>query len=310
MPRHGRRVAFFLFAGVLLPGPVAGEPCATLRELAPALYQRPARGDEASAANGGEVAPVYALRGTSGWVLLDPGPHYAAGRALACALARIDAQAVVAIVNTRPRAERVLANGAFAGVPIYASGATAATMARRCPACLGQLRDLLGEPAMAGTVPRLPTVRVDAPLDLFAGGLRLRLMPLPAGGLAVLDLERRHLFSGDAAAPDAVPEPDAATPAQLLAVAEALVSVFERAGLAGWWAGGAAAGGAAELARRVAYLQTLIAAAESAVARGEPLLATPGLTPRDAAERRRDQRNAQRAWRLAEQAWWDGAGAE
>lgn len=270
------------------------DPCAPLAALAADLYQGPeSHHDDA------EGARPLALRGPAGWLVTDPGPHHQAGRALACALSAIDPRPVVALINTRAKAERVLANDAFGEVPIHASAATAATMARRCPACLARQRARLGEAALAGTMPRLPQIAVEAPRDVVLAGLRLRLLPLADGTLALIDRDR--LITGDAVAPDDVPDLDEATPEQALAASEALLAALPANG--SWLAGGQP-GDAADLRRRIRYWRELIAAARAAVERGEPLLASPGLAPRDDGERRRDQRNAQRAGRLAEDAWW------
>lgn len=286
-----------LLLGALLLCPLAAshaDPCAALAELATDLYQGPE-----SRHDGAEGARPLALRGPAGWLVIDPGPHRQAGDALACALSAIATQPVTALINTRAKAERVLANNAFGEVPIHASAATAATMARRCPECLARLGAVLGEAAMAGTVPRLPQVVVEAPRDLVLAGLKLRLLPLADGSLALVDGER--LITGDAVVPGAVPDLDEATPAQALAASESLLAALPSSGH--WFAGGRA-GNAADLHRRIRYWRDLIAAARAAVERGEPLLGSPGLVPRDEAERRRDERNAQRAWRLAEEAWW------
>ena len=206
------RFGMLVAAAAVLMCQAAAQPL-ELRPIAPGAYVAPGATGSATPENGGHIVNTGVLVGTRGVIVIDPGPTTAFGQRLRVAIARVTPLPVVLLVNTHPRAEAVLANSAFAGVPVIAHPAAARFMNERCPVCLESLRAKLGETALAGTTIATPSRTAASRRTIDAAGRRLRLLPFAAasaGDLAVLDEASGVLFAGALATGRVVPElPDA-----------------------------------------------------------------------------------------------------
>ncbi len=152
-----RNVILTLPLSLCLP-PLFGRPLEPgLVQAAEDVFWVDAANAEAGIANHGQVAHTGVVVAPKGLVVIDPGPSFKSGRMLRELLQDRLHRRVVAVVNTHPHPENVLANGAFAGLPIYASRTTRRLMARRCPVCLKHLGDSIGEDQLSGTRIVLPT---------------------------------------------------------------------------------------------------------------------------------------------------------
>lgn len=162
-------------------------------------------------ANGGAVGNRGFLVGTSGVVVINPGPSRRYGLALVAAIRRVTPLPVVAVIDTQARPEQSLANDVFRelGVPLLASARTATLMDERCERCLAQAREDAGEAALAGTRIAVPSgVLFDGQkLDLAGRRLVLRVFDagMVPGQTAVFDEASGVLFTGAAVSLDHIP---------------------------------------------------------------------------------------------------------
>lgn len=313
LPMPLRPATACLIAALLLPAATAAgaagdpprEPCAVLRPIAPDVYLWPGRDGEPDTKNRGRTANAIALRGSHGWVVVDPGPSRQAGKALRCGLRRLAPLPVAALINTHPHPENVLANIAFPGVPIYASSDAAQAMRGRCARCFARLRKAVGARALAGTRPVLPDQTVATVTEIAPGGRALRLLPLGSahspGDLAVLDRESGTLIVGDAGNPQRLPDLRDGQMADAIAAFATLLEQPARRVVG-------SRGGAHEptaLAPPLAYLRTLWALAGEAVRAGEYTLRAP-MSEYASLGGHAGQHalNLQHAYREAEELWW------
>lgn len=308
-PRTASLIGALLLPASLTAAHAAGnapqERCAALRPIAPGVYLWSGLVGEPTAENRGRTANAIALRGRTGWVVIDPGPSRQAGQALRCGLRRLAPLPVAALINTHPHPENVLANIAFPGVPIYASSEAAAAMRGRCARCFTRLRKAVGARALAGTRAVVPDREVAAVTEIAPGGRALRLLPLGTahspGDLAVLDRESGTLIAGDAGNPQRLPD---LRDGQVAGAIAALATLREQPASRVVGSRGGPQDPAA-LAPPLAYLRTLWALAGEAVRTGEYALRAPmseyaslgGHTEQHAL-------NLQHAYREAEELWW------
>ena len=281
--------------------------CPPARTVASGVFVVEGAGGAPTRHNQGRVGNTVILVGDSGVVIVDPGPTRRSGRAIACSARRLSRQPIVAVINTHPHPENVLANGAFAGVPIYAASSAAEAMSERCRGCQERLARTLGNGAMAGTRALIPTVAVATATTVSPGGRALRLIPLglahSPGDLAVVDETTATLIGGDAATVAELPDLRDGKTAGAIAALEQLQSLPAQRIVPGR----GAAFEPAELARPLAYLRRLQAAADAAAEAGE----WPPRFVDDADESQRFARyhelhplNLQHAFREAEATWW------
>lgn len=138
--------------------PACASPALPLEALAPGLWWLPAPGLDSDAGNRGQVLNLLVALHEGGLWLLGSGPSPVFGARLRCQLQARLGWRVVAVVNPMARAELVLGNQGFAGVPVWAPQAIAQAMATQCPGCVERLRARLGSAAAdLGPAPtRLP----------------------------------------------------------------------------------------------------------------------------------------------------------
>eukprot|EP01136_Pigoraptor_vietnamica_P015712 Opistho-1_new@59205 len=148
--------------------PLSAQPVPLrLRQLASHIYVLDAHNAEPNAGNGGLVVNTGIIAGPHGVLVVDPGAHASAGRALAKTVESELKMPIVGVVNTHAHPEHVLGNAAFAHLPIYASAQTQQLMRQRCQMCLRALTRLVGAQAMRQTRIVLPN-RTLAPGDSVA----------------------------------------------------------------------------------------------------------------------------------------------
>lgn len=287
--------------------PAAAAGCAKLQGVADGVYLLAAETPVASRANGGRSGNSVVLIGGSGVTVIDPGPTLTAGRALRCGIRRLTRLPVVALINTHPHPEQVLANSAFSGVPIYASRATAETMQRRCTSCRARLEATLGERQMAGTVAVIPDRLIVTETSLDLGGRALRLIPMgdahSHGDLAVLDETNATLISGDLGNSATLPDlRDGSTTGGIAA----LQGLLDRPDVQRVIPGFGPPAPLSSLRQPLDYLLALQAFAEREVAVGEmmpPASVPEALRPFGGREETQ-LLNLQHAFREAEESWW------
>ncbi|MBU3694387.1 MAG: MBL fold metallo-hydrolase [Rhodocyclaceae bacterium] len=182
---------------------LAAEYPAAPTRLAPGVYARGAPPGPPSPANRGRTNSTGILVGSTGVVVVDPGPSRAEGLRLLRAIRRLTPKPVVAVVLTHAHPENVLAADTVAGrsAVVVAQARTYALMRDRCSECLQRLIGLAGQPAMVGTNIRLPDQTVgDGVTERVWGGRRVRLVATgwghTAGDLVVFDVASGTLFAG------------------------------------------------------------------------------------------------------------------
>lgn len=306
IPRQ-RIAATLALLVVALTASAAEEACPALRRIADGVWLRPAESGAPGPDNGGRVAHAVIFVGTAGTVVLDPGPSRRAGRALRCAVDRLGAPPVVALLDSDARPERVLANGAFEGVPILATPGTIERMARRCADCLSRLAALVGDAALDGTVAVIPDRPVGAETRLDLGERALRLLPFDTG-LVVIDPREGLAFAGQLADADDLPDFSDGT---LQGAIAALTALVDTPGLATVVPSRGAPFPIDGLRERLAYLHALARVATAEIDAGNiaPPAELPAALQRWPGDGRRHALNLQQAMREAEAAWWARLGA-
>jgi glyoxylase-like metal-dependent hydrolase (beta-lactamase superfamily II) len=182
--------------------------CATPRaqalavELAPGVYMVPGAIGSATTANRGWIANTGFIVGDSGVVVVDTGTSFEQGAALLEQVRRVTDKPVLLALITHVQPEFLFGANAFraAHIPIQMHAKSARLMASRCETCLKNLRQTVGEVAMAGTSTFKPDQEFDAAQDITAGGVSLQVLYFGhssgPGDIAVLDRRSRVLFGG------------------------------------------------------------------------------------------------------------------
>lgn len=192
-------------AGASCPQPV-------LSALGPGVFVVAGQPDAPRRANCGRTANTGVIVGSSGVIVIDPGPNDRQSRALLRAIRALTPLPVAAVINTHAHPENVLGNSLWRGgrVPILASDATAQSMRTRCRECLATLRRRVGARAMRGTHIVLPNRLLAASSELELGGRRVHALRFEhahtAGDLAVLDSASGVLFAGGLANAQVIPD--------------------------------------------------------------------------------------------------------
>jgi glyoxylase-like metal-dependent hydrolase (beta-lactamase superfamily II) len=287
----------------------AGTGCPAAEAVAPGVFMLRGSGGVPTPENGGKVANRVFLVGPTGVVVIDPGPTGEAAAELRCTIARHSGRPVVAVVNTHPHPENVLANAAFADLPIFAASEAIEAMRTRCRHCRAELLARIGS-ASHGDDPDaailLPDQAVDRRLRVAPGGREIELIPLGAahspGDLAILDRDSGVLIAGDVG--NALPElRDGSVPAWIAALATLRALPAVRRVIPG--RGPAYA--PAALAGPADYLATLWRVARERLDSPDgfvPPASLPDALASFIGEPAQHQLNLQHALREAEQAWW------
>ena len=162
--------------------------------------------------NGGRVGNSGFIIGRSGVIVIDTGVSYRHGRAMTEAIRRITDRPIQLVIITHAVQEFLFGNAAFEelGAPLLTHARSAELMRSRCERCLENLRNVLGEDALAGTRLVIPPQTIDGSSALDVGGRKLDLLYFgwasTPGDLAVLDRESGVLFAGGLLAVGRVPE--------------------------------------------------------------------------------------------------------
>lgn len=204
--------AALLWLGILALPAGASCPQPVSSALGPGVFAVAGQPGPPRRANCGRTANTGVIVGSSGVIVIDPGPNHRQSRALLRAIRALTPLPVAAVINTHAHPENVLGNSLWRGrrVPIVASDATAQSMRMRCRECLATLRRRVGDEAMRGTRIVLPSRTLAASRELELGGRRVRVMRFQhahtAGDLAVLDPASGVLFAGGLANAQVVPD--------------------------------------------------------------------------------------------------------
>jgi glyoxylase-like metal-dependent hydrolase (beta-lactamase superfamily II) len=295
---------------------------ASWHTLAPGVHVwQPAVDQEPHVGNVGHVSPTTVLvHQQQAWVI-DPGPNLRQGQRLVAHVRCVWGARIERVINTHAHADNVLANSAFAQaqrddrVSVWATARTAVTMAQRCPACLDDLTERVGEHTMAGTQIVLPDVHLRPGEVLQLGPHRLQVREArnahTQSDLVLWDEAHRIAWVGGLVYGQRLPE---LAQGSLLGWRQALAdlqALQPRWVVGATLAGPSGAGASAQdaLAATDAYLahvqQVVLRGMEDGLQVSElPLQAA---APFDGwAGQARHGFNLQRAWRELEPAWMDG----
>lgn len=123
-------------------------------QVAPGVYLLQGSGGEPAVGNLGRIGNAGFIVGDSGVVAIDTGTSYRHGEALLAAIRSVTDKPVRLALITHARQEFLFGAAAYRarGVPVAMHSRAASLMASRCETCLKNLRKLLGEDAMRGTV--------------------------------------------------------------------------------------------------------------------------------------------------------------
>jgi glyoxylase-like metal-dependent hydrolase (beta-lactamase superfamily II) len=150
--------------------------------------------------------------GSSGVIVIDTGISYRYGRAMTEAIRHITDKPVQLVIITHAVQEFLFGSAAFAelGAPLLTHARSADLMRSRCEQCLENLRNTLGEDALAGTRLVIPGQTIESSTTLDFGGRTLDLLYFgwasTPGDLAVLDRASGVLFAGGLLAVGRIPE--------------------------------------------------------------------------------------------------------
>jgi glyoxylase-like metal-dependent hydrolase (beta-lactamase superfamily II) len=162
--------------------------------------------------NGGEVGNSGFIVGSSGVIVIDTGVSYRHGQAITEAIRRITRKPVQLVIITHAAQEFLFGSAAFAeqGVPLLTHTKSAELIRSRCERCLENLRNTLGEDALAGTRLVIPTQTIESSVALDVAGRTLDLLYFGRAGtpgdLAVLDRRSGVVFAGGLLAVGRIPE--------------------------------------------------------------------------------------------------------
>lgn len=302
--------AIAAFAAWLSLSAQAEGSCPPSIEVGPGVHLIERSGEPPTPVNRGMTANSVFIVAASGVIVADPGPTREAAAALRCAVRRETALPIVAVIDTHPHPENVLANHAFPGVPIYASAEAVAAMQSRCRECARRLLEQIGRPTGAETVAfALPDHPVAGARTVEIAGRQVDLLPLGAahspGDLAILDRQSGVLLAGGVATVDRLPDLHDGSASRLLAALRTLQALPQLRRVV-------PAQGAAfapeRLAEPVAYLETLLAIARRRIESPEGFV-PPATLPTELSafpgDPIRHMLNLQHALREAEAQWWE-----
>lgn len=200
-----RRRGLCAAGALLLAGCTAvppSPPAPAARALAPGVYMVPGSGGTADESNLGRIGNAGFIVGESGVVVIDTGTSYAHGQSIIAAIRAITDRPIRLALVTHTRPEFLFGGKAFqdAGIPVAMHDRTARLMAARCETCLKQLRQVLGDPPLAGTVMYKPDRTFTDSHGVDGIGRPVRVLYLGhssgPGDIAVFDERSGVLFGG------------------------------------------------------------------------------------------------------------------
>jgi quinoprotein relay system zinc metallohydrolase 2 len=186
-----------------LAAPAPSQPIALpVVELAPGLYLHQGAQEDASAANGGDIANIGFVVGSERVAVIDTGGSLPVGLALRQAIRRVTELPIAYVILTHMHPDHVLGAGAFdADAPELIGHVNLAdALARRGAFYFERAREDLGE-AMVGTRVVMPTSGVEDTRELDLGGRVLELRAFPTAhtnnDLSILDRRTGTLWLSD-----------------------------------------------------------------------------------------------------------------
>jgi glyoxylase-like metal-dependent hydrolase (beta-lactamase superfamily II) len=222
-PRHPdcasvRRAVGTAIAAALVAWCIAAAEAAPLK-VADGVYVLPGTGGEITRDNRGRIANVAFIVGPRGVAVIDTGISYREGEDVIAAVASVTERPIVLAIITHPGQEAVFGAAAFQarGIPVLAHRATAELIAARCETCLKNLREALGDDAMAGSRVAAPDRPIDEGGTIETIGRPLRLIApgftSAPGAIAVLDEATSTLLAGTLVSIHRLPDMRDADPA-------------------------------------------------------------------------------------------------
>lgn len=181
------------------------------QQVAPDVYAFIGKREAPTRANHGNIINSGFIVGTTGVIVIDPGPNYAHAELMLAAIRKVTPKSVLLVIDTHPHPENVLGNDFFArsGITILAHNQTLQAMRSRCEQCYENMLKVLGEKIMVGTEIAYPNMTVDGSSDMMEAGRELSLLYFgwghTEGDLAVLDRTSGVLFSGGLVSLDCIP---------------------------------------------------------------------------------------------------------
>ncbi len=180
--------------------------------VADGVYALLGSGGEISAEGGERVANVAFVVGPRGIVVVDTGASYREGVEIIAAVQSISSRPIRLAILTHPDQDAVFGAAAFQarGIPVLANRKSAELIASRCERCLRNLKEVLGEDAMAKTRVITPDRLIDGSETLDLIGRPLRVIAYPSssapGAIAVFDEKTSTLMAGSLVAIDRIPD--------------------------------------------------------------------------------------------------------
>lgn len=179
---------------------LAATGCATRAGLPTGVGLLPGARGDTGPANRGRTANLGWVVGRGGVLVVDSGVSARHGEALRTAIAAHTAQPLAAVLLTHTRQEFVFGTTSL-GAPVWMHSLAARLMAARCDRCLSNLRTLLGEAEMQGSVVAKPVHTFDERAEVPAidrPGLALLTFGHSAspGATVAWDAQTRTLFAG------------------------------------------------------------------------------------------------------------------
>ncbi len=201
-----------LLAGTLLT-PATAVPAFSLEKVADGIYVHRGQQQDATAANGGDIANIGYIVGDRCVAVIDSGGSLAIGTALREAIHRATAKPVCYVIHTHVHPDHSFGDAAFKdpATVFVAHAEYPAAMAARRDSFLAKLRSTLGA-AADDSGSAAPTLLVSDRETLDLGNRRLSLRAWPTAhtnnDLTVFDERTKTLWTGDLLFVDRIPVVD------------------------------------------------------------------------------------------------------
>ncbi|WP_293391024.1 quinoprotein relay system zinc metallohydrolase 2 [Nevskia sp.] len=201
-----------LLAGTLLTQATAA-PDFSLEKVADGIYVHRGQQQDATAANGGDIANIGYIVGDRCVAVIDSGGSLAIGTALRDAIRRATAKPVCYVIHTHVHPDHSFGDAAFSdpATVFVAHAEYPAAMAARRDGFLANLKNTLGA-AADGSDSAAPSLLVSDHEMLDLGNRRLSLQAWPTAhtnnDLTVFDERTQTLWTGDLLFVDRIPVVD------------------------------------------------------------------------------------------------------
>lgn len=201
-----------LLAGTL-PSPATAAPAFHIEGVANGVYVHRGQQQDATAANGGDIANIGYIVGDRCVAVIDSGGTLAIGTALRDAIRRETAKPICYLIHTHVHPDHSFGDPAFAdpATVVVAHAEYPAALAARHDGFLANLQRTLGA-AADGSGSTVPTLLVQDHETVDLGNRRLSLQAWPTAhtnnDLTVFDERTKTLWTGDLLFVDRIPVVD------------------------------------------------------------------------------------------------------